>query len=280
MPDWLEAVHQGWEQGRWLPAVISMRSRPQLLRPGAELRARQWQAAAHGQGWSQELSAEVFTSVVTVLVKTAGDPPADPGARDLARAVVRGQAPDVIERTQALARRLSPSLAARLPEAADDKERQEFQLRLAGAAALLALPRVDVLRIRQELPAAMPGAPDLLGDALQAAFDADAGRREALLCDALDIAATLDGFPAAVTAVLEALAYSGQPLTPTALRRCLTVMAAVAPVVPVAGPRPLGRPKLATTIRQAYMASSRSGRTRRAWAAMPRNKPRRPSRAC
>jgi hypothetical protein len=236
MPDWLETVHQAWANGGWLPTVINMRSRPQLLNAGAEPRAQAWQAAAQGQGWSQELSAEVFANVVKLLIATAGDPPAPPGERALARAIVRGQAPDdVIEQTETLARRLAPGMDFQLARAADDQERQGFRIRLAGVAALLALPRVDVLRLRMELPPAAPGMPDLLGDKLQAAFDAPAGRREALLCDALDIAVKTDGPPPAAIPVLEALVYSGQPLTPAALLDCAAAMSAVAATVPADG---------------------------------------------
>ena len=73
---------------------------------------------------------------------------------------------------------------------------------------------MDVLRLRMELPPAVPDGPDLLGDKLQAAFDCPADeprRREALLCDALDLAATLGGSPQAAVPVLEALVYGGPP---------------------------------------------------------------------
>ena len=87
-----------------------------------------------------------------------------------------------------------------LARAANDAERSGLRIRLAGVTALLALPRVDVLRLRMELPPAVPDGPDLLGDKLQAAFDCPADeprRREALLCDVLDLAATLGGSPQA-----------------------------------------------------------------------------------
>jgi hypothetical protein len=237
MPSWLEAVHQTWDHTGGLPAVINMRSRPQLLKADAELRAQEWEAAAQGQGWLAELSAEVFANVVRLLVETAGDPPAQPGEQALARTVVRGEARDdvVIEQTEALARRLAPSMDVQLPRAADDRERRGFRVVLAGVAALLALPRVDVLRLRMELPPAVPGEPDLLGETLQAAFDAPASMREAQLCDALDVAAKINGPPPAAIPVLEALVYGGQPLTSAALRRCVAAMTAVAATVPGAG---------------------------------------------
>jgi CHAT domain len=243
MPSWLESVHQTWDQTRWLPAVISMRSKPQLLRADAELRARDWVTAAQGQGWFPELSAEVFAGVVTVLVQTAGDPPATPEEQALARAVVRGAVrdDDVIEQTEALARRLAPSMDAQLPKAPDDQERRGFRVLLAGVAALLALPHLDVLRLRMELPPAVTGAPDLLGERLQAAFDAPPAGREALLCDALDVAVTVAGPPPAVIPVLESLVYGGQPITPAGLRRCVAAMTAAAATVPDTGPSALAR---------------------------------------
>ena len=50
MPSWLEGAHQTWEHTGWLPAIINMRSRPQLLKADAELCAQDWEAAAQGQG--------------------------------------------------------------------------------------------------------------------------------------------------------------------------------------------------------------------------------------
>ena len=236
MPSMLENIHQSWVQGRWLPAVINMRSRPQLVNAAAVLRAQEWEAAAQGQGWHQELSAEIFTNVVKLLVETAGDPPAQPGGRALARAVARGQAPDdVIEQTETVARRLAPSLDVQLPRAATDQERQGTWGLLAGVAALLMLPRIDVLRLRVELPAAVPGVPDTLGEKLQAAFDAPASTREELLCAVLDDAVEAEGAPPAAIPVLEALVYGGQPLRPVTLRRCVDAMSALVPVMTAPG---------------------------------------------
>ena len=236
MPSMLENIHQSWVQGRWLPAVINMRSRPQLVNAAAVLRAQEWEAAAQGQGWHQELSAEIFTNVVKLLVETAGDPPAQPSERALARAVARGQAPDdVIEQTETVARRLAPSLDVQLPRAATDQERQGLRVPLAGVAALLMLPRIDVLRLRMELPAAVPGEPDTLGEKLQAAFDAPASTREELLCAVLDDAVEAEGAPPAAIPVLEALAYGGQPLRPVTLRRCIDAMTALVPAMTAPG---------------------------------------------
>jgi CHAT domain-containing protein len=228
-PDWLDAVHALWERSA-LPATINMRGRPQRLGDAAIRRAEQWEHGARGRGWRQELLAEVFANVVRELVATGGDPPASQEQRALALAVVRGQAPgDIVGRTDAVARRLAPALDRQLARAAGDQERADFRVMLAGVATLLMLARVEVLRLRKELPPAVPDAPDIVGETLQAAFDCpldQPARREALLCDALRVGLT-GGPPPPAIPVLEALVYGGLPLAPTTLRRCVAVMTAL-----------------------------------------------------
>lgn len=227
--DWLDTVHEAWGRNA-LAATINLRGRPQRLRADAIRRAEGWELAARGLSWQNELSAEVFTRVIKELVATGGDPPASPAQRALALAVLQGRAPDdLVQSTDALARRLAPSLDRQLARAPDDANRAGFQAFLAGVVAMLLLARVEVLRVRKELPPAAPGTPDVVGERLQAAFDCprdEPARRADLLAAALDVG--LDGAPPPAIPVLEALAYEDLPLGGDTLRRCVAAMEAVA----------------------------------------------------
>ena len=123
-----------------------------------------------------------------------------------------------------------------------------------------------MLRLRQELPPAVPGQPDPLGETLQAAFDCpadDRARREALLCTALDLALPASAPPATpptAVPVLEALAYGPGPLAPETLRRCAAAMTGLTNGAP--GPAAADEspwPGTATIARPIFSASSRSG---------------------
>jgi hypothetical protein len=228
--DWLDTVHQAWGRNA-LAATINLRGRPQRLGDDAIRRAEEWERDARGLGWQDELSAEVFANVIRKLVTTGGDPPASPAERALALAVVQGRAPDdVVPRTDALVRRLAPGLDRQLARVTDDTKRAGFRVALAGVAAMLLLARVEVLRLRKELPPSVPGTPDLVGERLQAAFDCprdDPARRVDLLGAALDVGLVGAPPPPAIP-VLEALVYEDLPLAAETLRRCVAAMNAVA----------------------------------------------------
>jgi hypothetical protein len=235
VPNWIDLVHETWES-KPLPATINLRSRPQLVNAATELRAQEWRATAKGQGLLREFSAELFVDVIQLLVSSGGDPPASAEQRALARAIARSQAPDdVIERTDALARLLMPNLDGLLARCTDDVERTGLRVILAGVVAMLSLPRVDVLRLRMELPPVVPGEPDVFGETLQTAFDCpvnEPDRRQVLMCAALDVAASVKGPPPAAVPVLEALVYGGHPLAPETLRRCVAAMTAMKTAAP------------------------------------------------
>jgi hypothetical protein len=230
MTTWLEEMRALWS-GNPAVTVISLRGRPHRTDAAAVEQARAWAAEAQGRGWRVELFAEVFANVLGLLAAHRGDPPADSEERDLARAVLGGDAPaDFVRRTEARVRTLAPGLDGLLAAADSDADRLRARMTLANITVLLALPRVEVLRLRQELPPALPGQADPLGEALQTAFDCpddDPARREGLLLAALELAGADPDDPSSALPVLEALAYGGDRLSPTALRLCLAAITAL-----------------------------------------------------
>lgn len=239
MTTWLEDMRTAWN-GNPVVTVISLRGRPHRTDAAATGQARAWaaEAQAQKQGWLAELFAQVFANILGQLAAHRGDPPAGREDRELARAVLNGSAPaDFIRRTDARVRALAPDLDQYLAAAESDAARLSARMALANITVLLALPHVDVLRLRQELPPRQPGEADPFGDALQAAFDCpanDPDRREALLRTALELALADLDHPSSAVPVLEALAYGGIRPSPETLRLCLSAMTALTRTKPSA----------------------------------------------
>jgi len=148
--DWFLGFRARWMQDVFTATVAVRLHEWEQIDDEALRQAAAWKREATAAMSDDALNAAVMDGVLRLLARTRGEPPVDTGLREAARRYLTTP-PD-----EDLVEAMEPLVAEMLPDLADllgnvqarlgDKARAQARLVLAGIAACLAMPRVDLQR--------------------------------------------------------------------------------------------------------------------------------------
>ncbi len=148
--DWFLGFRERWMHDVFTATAAVRLHEWEQIDDEALTRAAAWKREAAAAKRDDALNAAVMDGVLRLLARTKGEPPADTDLREAARRYLTTP-PD-----EELVEAMEPLVAEMLPDLADllgnvqaqlgDKARAQARLVLAGIAACLAMPRVDLQR--------------------------------------------------------------------------------------------------------------------------------------
>jgi len=147
---WFENFRQRWMQDVFTATAAARLDEWKQIDDEALTLAAAWEREAAAEKRDDFLNAAVMNGVLRLLARTKGDPRVDGSVREAARKYLETP-PD-----EELARAMEPVVTEMLPDLSDllgnvqaelgDKARAQARLVLAGIAACLAMPRIDLQR--------------------------------------------------------------------------------------------------------------------------------------